>query len=429
MNIGRFLTAPRVRDLQRTAVTTLLIAMATALDASAATYYVAPTGNDANTCAQAQNTTSPKRTIASGLTCLVAGDILYLRGGTYGEKIDSNAQRIPSGTSWSAPVTIASYPGESVTMRFGGGVLNLATNSIQYLIFDSITFDAAKVGSCPTNDGCGVAVVSLWGGANHVRIQNCELTNSVGQGITIFSGNGFSSDYNEILRSKIHDNGSSDFDHGMYVNVNNTLIDGNEIYNNAGYGIQKYPTGSNNVVRSNRIHDNAHLGHRGDGILFSGGSNNQAYNNIVWNNDNGIGTNYESGSKIYNNTIVGNRSYGAYVGSDSNTDIKNNILYGNGAGYFYMFTTATYSIGNSLCNTSGAGCSVVANPNFVNSSGGDYHLQTGSPAIDGGGTLTLVKTDADGSARPQGAGYDIGAYEFGGVTTSPPAPTNVRIVP
>jgi len=51
-----------------------------------------------------------------------------------------------------------------------------------------------------------------------------------------------------------------------------------------------------------------------------------------------------------------------------------------------------------------------ANPRFVNPAAGNYHLAAGSPAIDTG-TNAGVTTDLDGVTRPQGNGYDIGAYE------------------
>ncbi len=43
---------------------------------------------------------------------------------------------------------------------------------------------------------------------------------------------------------------------------------------------------------------------------------------------------------------------------------------------------------------------------------GDYHLRKGSPAIDSGVKVPLG-VDLEGCSRPQDAGYDIGAYEFG----------------
>jgi hypothetical protein len=42
---------------------------------------------------------------------------------------------------------------------------------------------------------------------------------------------------------------------------------------------------------------------------------------------------------------------------------------------------------------------------------GDYHLLPGSPCIDAGTSENAPATDFEGDARPQGAGYDIGADE------------------
>jgi hypothetical protein len=49
---------------------------------------------------------------------------------------------------------------------------------------------------------------------------------------------------------------------------------------------------------------------------------------------------------------------------------------------------------------------------FVDAAGGDYHLLAGSAAIDAGETIAEVETDRDGVQRPQGANFDVGAYEF-----------------
>jgi len=97
--------------------------------ATAATYYVATTGNDANPGTQAQ----PFRTIRKGLTVLRAGDTLYLRGGTYNEGINAQNQTIASGTSWENPVTIAGYPGEGATLRDG---IDLYVPTSSLTIFD-----------------------------------------------------------------------------------------------------------------------------------------------------------------------------------------------------------------------------------------------------------------------------------------------------
>jgi MYXO-CTERM domain-containing protein len=60
---------------------------------------------------------------------------------------------------------------------------------------------------------------------------------------------------------------------------------------------------------------------------------------------------------------------------------------------------------------------------------GDYHLQNGSLAIDAGTSTAAPHTDLEGRSRPQGDGYDIGAFEFATLTTTAggPPPTTIII--
>ena len=54
---------------------------------------------------------------------------------------------------------------------------------------------------------------------------------------------------------------------------------------------------------------------------------------------------------------------------------------------------------------------ITADPLLVDPALGDFRLQAGSPAIDAGSTNPDVTDDYVGTSRPQGAGYDLGAYE------------------
>jgi len=51
-------------------------------------------------------------------------------------------------------------------------------------------------------------------------------------------------------------------------------------------------------------------------------------------------------------------------------------------------------------------------PKFVSAATKDFRLLPNSPLVDAGVTLKDVTVDILGVPRPQGAGYDIGAYEF-----------------
>src|ERR1051326_7826962 len=82
----------------------LLIIALFAGPAQAATYYVAKTGSDSNSCTQSKSQTTPKLTFLDGLGCLNAGDILNIRAGTYTESIGVTTP--PSG------ITVQKYPGD-----------------------------------------------------------------------------------------------------------------------------------------------------------------------------------------------------------------------------------------------------------------------------------------------------------------------------
>lgn len=54
---------------------------------------------------------------------------------------------------------------------------------------------------------------------------------------------------------------------------------------------------------------------------------------------------------------------------------------------------------------------ISSNPLFVAASG-DYHLQNTSPCIDSGTSQNAPLVDFEGISRPQGAGFDMGLYEY-----------------
>jgi nitrous oxidase accessory protein NosD len=51
-------------------------------------------------------------------------------------------------------------------------------------------------------------------------------------------------------------------------------------------------------------------------------------------------------------------------------------------------------------------------PRFVEAGRGDFHLREGSAAIDLGSPEGAPEMDLDGRSRPQGKGFDVGAYEY-----------------
>ena len=379
----------------------------------AAIYYVATTGNNSNPGSQTQ----PFRTINKGFSVLSAGDTLEIKGGTYPESIHLTGG-FPTGNSWSNPVTIKAADGETVTVRPNVAgewqVFNFGSSGVQYIIMDGLIIDAVK-----TRQG-----VNIHSGAHHIRLQNVEIKNATEQGIIIVGQYTGISDYNEFLNMNVHNNGTTNKDHGIYMATNNNLVENGEWYDNAGYGIHLFNgyglQANDNIIRSNRVHGNGWAG--GGGIILSSGLRNSAYNNIVWDNIHGMSVAYNgvADTKLYNNTVYDNKGgKGIRIRPGStNTTVMNNIVYANGTDILDEANNSTIS--NNL----------TTNPNFTNASAQDFSLKDGSAAIDAGMTIAAVTLDISGTPRPQGNSYDIGAYEYQtGPISQPEAVSNLRILP
>src|SRR6266568_2449772 len=121
--------------------------------AHSTTYYANVTGSDNNTCTQAQNSSTPKRTINAALNCLGtaagagAGHTVQVAPGTYVEAINNN---LPGGTSWSAPFTLKATTIGTVTLQPPPGALRcmlIARATSQYAIISGIVCDGVNTSS------------------------------------------------------------------------------------------------------------------------------------------------------------------------------------------------------------------------------------------------------------------------------------------
>ena len=127
-------------------------------------------------------------------------------------------------------------------------------------------------------------------------------------------------------------------------------------------------------------------------------------NNLLVGNGAGIWVqDAASSNRFVNNTVADNGGVGVQIDElAAGTSLVNTLLWGN--------TSALVNLGTETVSQS----TLTANPGF--GGGGDYHLALGtSPAADTGTPLPEGPFLAlDGVLRPQGGGWDIGAYERAG---------------
>src|SRR5262249_30848580 len=113
---------------------------------------------------------------------------------------------------------------------------------------------------------------------------------------------------------------------------------------------------------------------------------------------------------LYNNTVYGNAG-GLQIYSNTGAVVTNNVFSSTGA-FDVAQAGSPVGFSDNLCDAAETGCTAISDPRFVDAAGADFHLQPTSPAIDAGAAVSDVRTDFDGVSRPQGAAYDIGAYEY-----------------
>lgn len=374
--------------------------------------WVSKSGNnawDGTTETFQSGTIGPKLTIAAGLGAIGfsagagANKTVAVLSGEYAERLTA----FPTGTSWSAPFTLISKPGNSVTIKPTGApggvhIFDLESSVDYYTICERFTLDATN-----QDDASGTTRVL----GNFVKFRYLDLINNQRQGIFIEGNNC------EVFGGSIHDGpfGSAPpgpiYNYPIYNAGSNNIIDGVEIYNFPSFGLHIYHnvTESNNIVRNCIIHNGAQLDFGRSAILYGENeTDGQIYNNVVYDMEfagHGL-TISGSDTLIYNNTVYGCPEIGIWINSNTGFFVRNNIACNNTGGNYLDQGTGTTLETNSFDGT---------NPQFLSPGTGDFHLTGSSPSdIRNGGTdlSATFTTDIENTTRPIGAGtWSMGAYE------------------
>jgi len=162
--------------------------------------------------------------------------------------------------------------------------------------------------------------------------------------------------------------------------------------NNTVYAINWKVTAGTSIAK-NSVFDEM-----GRGIDFGSGNDGflSASNNTFFNNQYGIAC------------------WGRYLG-----EIKNNIFLANdtaivgdsGGDQPAPDTNCLFDNLSDVVDYTADINSVTDDPGLIDALGGNYSIDDTSPCFDAGLTLSYITDDYVALARPQGAGYDIGAYE------------------
>ncbi len=400
--------------------------------AAAAVVHVSERGSDAS----AGTAASPWRTLQHAVDRAAPGDTIRVHAGTYaGARIERSGRP-------GRPFVLEAAAGERVVLDRPGAEARHGS------ILEVERFGATvrrwvirgfEIVGAPRS---GIDVR----GAARITVEGNRVRESGLSGIfTAFA------DRVRIESNESHDNG----EHGVYVSNSGDRprVAGNALWDNAASGIQlngDLSQGGDGVIARARIVRNAIFGNGrqgGSGINLDGVKRSLVVNNLVVDEHaSGIslfrqdGAICSSGNRVFNNTVVvaedGRWALNLPDPGCSGNRIANNVFWTrhpwrgsvaiaeerppgfvshhNAVGDRFSVDGGETRISFEEWRRLGHGeGSLLATPEelFVDPAAGDYRPRPGSPGLDAGARLRKVGRDLVGTRRPQGPGWDIGAYE------------------
>jgi parallel beta-helix repeat protein len=392
------------------------------------------------------NVPADQATIQAGINAANNGDSVLVAPGTYVENINFSGKAI----------TVTSSGGPSVTIIDGnanGSVVTFNTGETTASVLSGFTirnglrngFWGAGIliasasptitGNIVTGNHAAVGIgITVNGGSPVIRNNTITANDQTGAGDGGQGGGGIlvwgnSSTVaapqitgNTITNNSMALGGSGGGISVIYFSsplIQGNLIQGNTAWNGGG-GISVQTYNSATVVQNIIVSNSSLSGGSGGGLWISPSSSAETFvNNTIAGN-----TASDNTSGIY---VTGFGQYATFANNaiqaaSGQTAVTCNALYSTVSPVF-SHNDAFSASGQAwagICDTTSTPGNISADPLFVNSVGGDYHLQASSPAVDAGDNSApnLLKTDYDGNTRILDGNndcvstVDLGAYEL-----------------
>lgn len=289
---------------------------------------------------------------------------------------------------------------------YGGGIEVETNGAGPTIIGNVIQGNAAPTAAPGSGSGGGIAVF----GQSTPLIQGNTISNNAasiyGGGLVLAEGSRSLVTSNTIANNKVTSTASGTGGGGIYEGNSDSQI-------------------WNNVIRGNSAHG-------GGGLCFSGTGNWVVLNNtVVGNSSTATGTSAFGGGMFVGGKTTGKTSIVNNIFAENNdfqifdsghlSSYDNNMVVNGGKGAYYGYGTGGVTNiaalnGNTTMHEASGNFSGTLG--FMNEAGADYRLTSASTAVNRARVSGAPSNDLRGARRPYSGGYDVGAYEWTGETSS-----------
>ena len=307
------------------------------------------------------------------------------------------------------------------------------TPNMEHIIFDnntcySICRDPAALPKIRGQNGLSCSQEGIsFSGVSYFEIKNNDIYDCGRECIDMKSGTSNGLCYGNIVNNS-NDNNDDENDLGIYIdgygdNCNNITVYNNFVTGNGtGYKITaEVPGGSvtnvsfyNNIAYMSQSGDSTHLALTFDSYTGTTYDYIKFINNVFYTIDNekAIQMNMTSAAMgdhcIFRNNIVASDHH--YQLQAQNLNLADWEGFDNNS--FWNNTGGTEHVGMLDGDDTFGSDYLTSDPKFASVASRHFWLNSTSPCINNGSSIDAPSFDYNGTIRPQGSGYDIGAWEY-----------------